>query len=73
MTNGFTLPGFMRQEDTVRIEYTIRYSANFLPEFFPPKSQGEFDTVVSLLPQIALPYEILNIIRGGDGEGGLHA
>ncbi len=70
MSDGFTLPGFLRNEPKRNLEiwYTLKYSACFPPIYNLPNSYENFTALLGTIDFYESPYHIMqNIERIKEG------
>lgn len=65
MTDGYTLPGFLRNEPRKdrQIQYTLRYSAGLLPCYNTPNSIENFMAILQNIALYEMPYHLMQNIE----------
>jgi hypothetical protein len=65
MTEGFTLPGFLRDDPRKdrEIQYTLRYSACYPPVYNLPNSWENFAAILQTIDFYEMPYHLIQNIE----------
>lgn len=65
MTEGFTLPGFLRNDPRKEREiwYTLKYSACFPPAYNQPNSYENFTAILQQIDFYEIPIHIMQNIE----------
>lgn len=65
MSEGFTLPGFLRNDPRREreIRFTLRYSASLPPVYNQPNSYENFTAILQTVDFYEMPYHIMQNIE----------